>query len=50
MFAGRASVGAYLLRFYLPTLLGNVLGGTILAALLNHAPIATELGPERDAA
>ena len=43
VFAGHASVHDYLIRFLLPTLVGNVLGGTILAGLLNHAPIAGEL-------
>ncbi len=40
---GGASIGDYFLRFLLPTLTGNVLGGTLLAALLNHAPIMDEL-------
>jgi formate/nitrite transporter FocA (FNT family) len=40
---GAATAGDYAFRFLLPTLLGNVAGGTILAALLNHAPLAGEL-------
>lgn len=40
---GAATPGDYALRFLLPTLLGNAAGGTILAALLNHAPLAGEL-------
>ncbi len=40
---GQASIGDYLGRFLAPTLLGNAVGGTILAALLNHAPVAREL-------
>lgn len=40
---GGASFGDYCLRFLLPTLIGNSVGGTILAALLNHAPIADRL-------
>ncbi|WP_428534219.1 formate/nitrite transporter family protein [Rhodopila sp.] len=40
---GHASVGDYLFRFLVPTFLGNVAGGTILVALLNHAPLAGEL-------
>lgn len=43
VFTGHADLSDYALRFLLPTLLGNSLGGTILAALLNHAPIADEL-------
>ena len=45
---GHASVGDYAFRFLLPTLLGNAVGGTILAALLNHAPVASELAGARD--
>jgi formate/nitrite transporter FocA (FNT family) len=42
---GAAGFGDYLIRFLLPTLLGNAVGGTILAALFNHAPLAGELRP-----
>jgi formate/nitrite transporter FocA (FNT family) len=45
--AGKASVLDYTLRFFVPTLIGNSIGGTALAALLNHAPIAGELGKAR---
>jgi len=41
--AGHATIGDYLLGFLVLTLLGNSAGGTILAALLNHAPIAGKL-------
>ena len=34
---------AYVSGFFLPTLIGNVIGGTVLAGLLNHAPIADRL-------
>jgi formate-nitrite transporter family protein len=43
VFTGQATIGDYLLRFLVPTFLGNAAGGTILAALLNHAPLAGEL-------
>ena len=33
----------YLTRFFIPTFVGNVLGGTSLVALLNHAPVREEL-------
>ena len=33
----------YLTRFFIPTFIGNVLGGTSLVALLNHAPVREEL-------
>jgi formate-nitrite transporter family protein len=40
---GEASVGDYVMRFFLPTILGNLIGGVALAALLNHAPVAHEI-------
>lgn len=43
VFTGHASVGDYVVRFLVPTFLGNAVGGTILAALLNHAPLRDEL-------
>ncbi len=47
VFTGHATVGDYLWRFLIPTFLGNVGGGSILAALLNHAPLAGELNEAR---
>lgn len=44
---GQASTLEYFGRFFLPTLLGNVLGGTTLVALLNHAPFSDEVRSER---
>jgi formate/nitrite transporter FocA (FNT family) len=44
VFTGSATPGEYLSRFLVPTFLGNAAGGTILAALLNHAPLVGELG------
>ncbi len=41
--SGHASLSDYLLRFFLPTLLGNVVGGIAMVALLNHAQIADQL-------
>jgi formate/nitrite transporter FocA (FNT family) len=43
VFTGQATVADYVGRFLVPTFLGNTAGGTILAALLNHAPLAGEL-------
>ena len=43
VFTGHASIGDYLLRFLVPVFCGNVIGGTALAALLNHAPVASEI-------
>jgi formate/nitrite transporter FocA (FNT family) len=42
-FTGRATIGDYLFSFLIPTFPGDATGGTILAALLNHAPLAEEL-------
>jgi formate/nitrite transporter FocA (FNT family) len=36
---GEASAGEYLLRFFLPVLVGNSLGGVALVAALNHAQV-----------
>lgn len=41
--AGIASPGDYFFKFLLPTFAGNVIGGTSLVALLNHAAIAPEM-------
>lgn len=37
-----ASFGDYWLKFVAPTLLGNIIGGVSLVALLNHAPVSDE--------
>jgi formate/nitrite transporter FocA (FNT family) len=36
---GAASLSDYALKFLLPTLIGNVVGGAALVAMLNHAPV-----------
>jgi formate/nitrite transporter FocA (FNT family) len=45
--AGNASLPDYFLRFLLPTLGGNIIGGMTLVALLNHAAIAPEISGSR---
>jgi formate-nitrite transporter family protein len=40
---GNVGIGDYLTRFLCPTLIGNILGGVSLVALLNHAAIAPEI-------
>lgn len=40
---GSAGVQDYLQRFFVPTLLGNVVGGIALVGLLNHASISPEM-------
>jgi len=48
VFSGHSGVAGYLEQFLAPTLLGNMIGGTALAALLNHAPIADEITGDKD--
>lgn len=43
VFAGLASARDYLLRFLVPTLVGNIVGGVGMVALLNHVPLASDL-------
>jgi formate/nitrite transporter FocA (FNT family) len=40
-----ATIGDYFLKFLLPTLLGNIVGGVALVALLNHGSVASEFSP-----
>ena len=41
--SGRASLGQYGADFFLPTILGNIIGGTTLVALLNYGQVAAEI-------
>lgn len=38
--AGKISMGAYFIRFFFPTLLGNIVGGVSLVAALAHGQVA----------
>lgn len=49
VFEGLITVRAYLWNFLVPTLLGNVIGGVAMVALLNHAPLVQELEGADDA-
>lgn len=42
VFMGRVSLADYVTGFFLPVLLGNMLGGAVLVAALNHAQVAHE--------
>lgn len=42
VFDGGASPGDFLLRFLLPTLAGNVVGGSLIFALISHAQIRSD--------
>lgn len=44
---GQISLWHYLGHFFVPTFLGNTIGGTSLVALLNHAPVREELDGEK---
>lgn len=37
---------SYVTRFFLPTLVGNTVGGVVFTAMLNHAPVAGEVRDE----
>lgn len=43
IFAGELGVGHAITHFYLPTLIGNIIGGSALFALISYAQIAEEL-------
>jgi formate/nitrite transporter FocA (FNT family) len=42
-FSGQASWGEIFTRFFMPTLLGNMLGGVALVAVLNYGQVAPEV-------
>jgi formate-nitrite transporter family protein len=46
--AGAASVQDYLLKFFAPTLLGNMIGGISLVAIINHGSIVAEMTNDDD--
>lgn len=39
VWVGAATYADYFLKFFLPTLLGNILGGVLLVAIVNHAQV-----------
>jgi formate/nitrite transporter FocA (FNT family) len=45
LLAGTASSTDLLVRFFIPTLLGNIVGGVAFVAAINHAQVS----PDRDA-
>lgn len=44
---GQSGLGDYLLKFMAPTLIGNILGGVALVAMLNHAPVSADARAEK---
>ena len=47
VFTGEASIADYVSRFFVPTLLGNVFGGTALVAVLNYGQVAPQVEEEK---
>lgn len=45
---GAATLGDYVVRFFLPTLIGNVFGGITLVAVLNYGQVAPEVEEVRE--
>ena len=45
---GKVSLADYIFVFFIPTLLGNVLGGTTLVALLNYGQVAPEISKPQE--
>lgn len=41
--SGAATIGQYFTLFAVPTLLGNIIGGTLMVTVLNHGSIAPEI-------
>ena len=48
VFAGEVSLMAYVTDFFVPVLLGNVVGGTALVAMVNHGQVHDEVTDEED--
>lgn len=45
VFAGEVTLAAYLVDFALPTLLGNIVGGSLIFALISHAQVRSDTTP-----
>ena len=50
VFAGGKGFGSYLVDFLVPVLVGNIVGGGALVAMLNHAQVRDEIPAIREAA
>ncbi|MDR5817805.1 formate/nitrite transporter family protein [Caballeronia sp. LZ033] len=42
--SGAAGIADYVFVFFVPTLIGNIIGGVSMVAIVNHAAIAPEIG------
>ncbi len=47
VFIGTTNVWGYVWSFLVPTLIGNTVGGVVFVALLNHAPVSSDLHGNR---
>ncbi|MCJ2037257.1 formate/nitrite transporter family protein [Methylobacterium sp. J-068] len=47
VFSGEVTMGDYAWKFFLPTLIGNVFGGTALVAVLNFGQVAPEVEEQK---
>ncbi|NEU11999.1 formate/nitrite transporter family protein [Methylobacterium sp. BTF04] len=47
VFSGDLTMADYVWRFFVPTLIGNVFGGTALVAVLNYGQVATEVEEQK---
>ena len=45
--SGMTSLGGYFYGFFFPTVLGNIVGGVTLVALLNHGSVEPEMEGKR---
>jgi formate/nitrite transporter FocA (FNT family) len=48
--SGSVHLTDYFVRFMAPTLLGNIVGGVALVALLNHGTVVSEMLPDAETA
>jgi formate/nitrite transporter FocA (FNT family) len=50
VFSGSATIGQYFGLFLAPTLVGNIIGGTLMVTVLNHGSVAPEIqnGSQKD--
>jgi formate/nitrite transporter FocA (FNT family) len=44
---GEASMGMFVIRFFLPALIGNIIGGLAFVTAINHAQVSPKAPPER---
>lgn len=45
MFAGEVGLAAFIIDFALPTLIGNIVGGSLIFSLISHAQVRSDTSP-----